>query len=253
MNQSAAMANLETADRMDRLLARLQAKGSASDLSLLHAIADEFDLLQVSYLGIRLPKLTRYEPFLFSTFPSSWIVRYRQQSYLTVDPVITRAASFVLPTDWGALETRGSSAVRRLFGEAREFGLGTVGISLPVRGPGGELALFSLTSDLSAADWRDWQRLNVPSLQLLAYHIHQKLIADADGGTRNRHALAPREIDVLRWAARGRTVRDTAEILALSERTVRFYLELARSKLNALNTTHAVAIALDEGLIDLID
>lgn len=247
------MPERETAERMDRLLDRVRLSGNASDLSLLHAIASEFDLLQVSYLGLRLPKLTRREPFLFSTFPSSWIVRYRQQSYLSVDPVITQAAGFMLPTDWGTLESRGSQAVRRLFGEAREFGIGTRGISLPVRGPRGELALFSLTSDLSAADWHDWQRVNVASIQLLGHHIHQRLRADADGEAPDRPSLAPRETDVLRWAARGRTVRDTAEILMLSERTVRFYLELARSRLNALNTAHAVALALDKGLIDLID
>lgn len=236
---------------MDRLLARMRNHKTPGDLSLLHDVAAEFDLCQVSYLGVRIPRLTRHEPFLFSTFPASWVLRYRQQSYLNVDPVITKAASFVLPTDWGQLQLGHSQAVKRVFGEAREFGLGTMGISLPIRGRHGELALFSLTSNLSPADWRDWKRVHAATLQLLGYHIHQEVILpDVEQPLRS---LAPRELDVLRWAARGRTVQDTADILVLSERTVRFYLELARSKLNALNTTHAVAIALQARLIDLID
>ncbi|WP_152047926.1 LuxR family transcriptional regulator [Aureimonas psammosilenae] len=243
----------ESAETLERLLNRVARLRGAEDLSLLHAVAEEFDLRQVSYLGVRLPKLTRREPFLFSTFPTSWLLRYRQQSYLNVDPVITQAANFVLPTDWGKLQAGRSKPVKQLFGEAREFGLGTQGISLPLRGRHGELALFSLTSDLSKRDWDAWKRLHAGNLQLLGYHIHDRVMAAEAPAERAERRLAPREIDVLRWAARGRTVRDTAEILDLSERTIRFYLELARTRLNALNTTHAVAIALEERLIDLID
>ena len=40
-----------------------------------------------------------------------------------------------------------------------------------------------------------------------------------------------------------------AEMLSISEHTLRAYIESARFKLGALNTTHAVARALTEGLI----
>ncbi|WP_084798278.1 helix-turn-helix transcriptional regulator [Pleomorphomonas koreensis] len=47
----------------------------------------------------------------------------------------------------------------------------------------------------------------------------------------------------------GKTVCDSADILGLSDRTVKFYLENVRHKLNCLNTTHAVARAISLGLI----
>ena len=40
-----------------------------------------------------------------------------------------------------------------------------------------------------------------------------------------------------------------AETLAISEHTLRVYIESARFKLGAANTTHAVARALSRGLI----
>jgi DNA-binding CsgD family transcriptional regulator len=40
-----------------------------------------------------------------------------------------------------------------------------------------------------------------------------------------------------------------AESLSISEHTLRVYIESARFKLGALNTTHAVARAMSRGLI----
>ena len=64
-------------------------------------------------------------------------------------------------------------------------------------------------------------------------------------------ALAPREREVLQWAAHGKSAWETAQLLGLSERTVKFYIQRACSKLNAQNKTHAVATALARGLIQL--
>lgn len=56
--------------------------------------------------------------------------------------------------------------------------------------------------------------------------------------------LSPRELDCLKWAAAGKTVWETSIILGISQSTVRFFFENVRHKLDAANTTHAVAKAL---------
>lgn len=63
--------------------------------------------------------------------------------------------------------------------------------------------------------------------------------------------LSKRQREVLTYAAQGLTDRATARQLALSPRTVRAYLQQARRTLGAVNTTHAVAIAVGHGLIKL--
>ena len=61
--------------------------------------------------------------------------------------------------------------------------------------------------------------------------------------------LTPREREALLWAARGRSARETAQLLGLSERTVKFFVQRACARLDARNKTHAVAKALVWGLI----
>lgn len=56
--------------------------------------------------------------------------------------------------------------------------------------------------------------------------------------------LSIREREVIRWAAAGKSSRETATILAISEHTVNEYIASAIQKLNVANRTEAVAHAL---------
>jgi DNA-binding CsgD family transcriptional regulator len=56
--------------------------------------------------------------------------------------------------------------------------------------------------------------------------------------------LSMREREVIRWAAAGKSSRETATILAISEHTVNEYIASAIHKLNVANRTEAVAHAL---------
>jgi DNA-binding CsgD family transcriptional regulator len=56
--------------------------------------------------------------------------------------------------------------------------------------------------------------------------------------------LSPRERECLKWAACGRTLKEIAMILDLSHSSVRIYLDMARRKLDAVNLTQAVAVAI---------
>lgn len=63
--------------------------------------------------------------------------------------------------------------------------------------------------------------------------------------------LSDRERDVLGWAAQGLTVMETAEKLSLSKDTVETHVRNAMRKLGANNKTHATALSLHLGLIDI--
>ena len=63
--------------------------------------------------------------------------------------------------------------------------------------------------------------------------------------------LTAREKEVLAWAARGKTVADTAQILGISPETVEGFVKQALRKLDASNKTHGVAKSIALGLIDL--
>jgi LuxR family transcriptional regulator, quorum-sensing system regulator BjaR1 len=63
--------------------------------------------------------------------------------------------------------------------------------------------------------------------------------------------LTSRENEVLQWAARGKSAWEIGEILDITKRTVDEHVQTAVRKLGATNRTHAVAIALRDGLIKL--
>jgi len=61
--------------------------------------------------------------------------------------------------------------------------------------------------------------------------------------------LAPREIDCLYWAAKGKTSVETAEIMKIGVETVRKYLKNALTKLEAKTKTQAVSLAHRNGIL----
>ena len=69
----------------------------------------------------------------------------------------------------------------------------------------------------------------------------------ADAG----RGLTPRERQVLEQAALGLSNREIGDALNIAEQTVKNHLGNAMRKLSLHDRTHAVVIAIGEGLIDL--
>ncbi|MEL7546142.1 MAG: helix-turn-helix transcriptional regulator [Pseudomonadota bacterium] len=67
-----------------------------------------------------------------------------------------------------------------------------------------------------------------------------------DGPAQNQSDAAPlsgREIECLQWLAAGKTLSESATILGISERTLRFHVNNARERLGVATTTQAIVAA----------
>ena len=121
---------------------------------------------------------------------------------------------------------------------------------MPIRGPNGQFALFTASHDCADAEWATFMRAHQRALILVAHYLNRKALeigrARAPEATRG---LSPREVDALTFLAMGYARGQVADMLSISEHTLRAYIESARFKLGAMNTTHAVARAMGEGLI----
>ncbi|MBI5969679.1 MAG: autoinducer binding domain-containing protein [Deltaproteobacteria bacterium] len=86
---------------------------------------------------------------------------------------------------------------------------------------------------------------------ILVPHIHQALMRICMKQARNRHySLTVREKEIIKWLSEGKSNWEIGTILKISERTAKFHVENISRKLNAVNRAHAVAIALEENLVN---
>jgi LuxR family transcriptional regulator, quorum-sensing system regulator SolR len=61
--------------------------------------------------------------------------------------------------------------------------------------------------------------------------------------------LTGREVEVLRFTARGKTSAEIAEILDITKRTADAHKQAIMTKLKVANMTAAVAVAIGDGII----
>lgn len=195
--------------------------------------------------------------FVISNFPQPWRTHYFREKYEQIDPVFRWLDTGKGAVRWDALlasdEIQGKQ--RRLLQEARDAGL-VDGVTLPVVTELGESVAVSIVAG-PGRDGTERIMAALPIVQVLAqgYHRRAKGILLGQslkiGSARRKFLLSPREIDVLTWTAKGKTAWEIAEILGISQKSVDFYVDMAKTKLQAANRTHAVVKAIMLGLVRL--
>ena len=183
------------------------------------------------------------------TYSDTWRDRYLELNYLRVDPVIIGCFQRFHPVDWKRLDWS-SKAARAFQADAITHGVGNQGFSVPIRGPNGQFALFTVNHSCDDTRWAEWTELNRRDLILIAHYFNEKALEFEPGRMPEQsQALSPREVDAMTLLAMGYSRAQVADTLSISEHTLRVYIESARFKLGAMNTTHAVARAMSRGLI----
>ncbi|WP_252945220.1 LuxR family transcriptional regulator [Oceanicola sp. 502str15] len=182
------------------------------------------------------------------TYSDSWVDRYISEEYERIDPVVMGCFQRFHPVDWRRLDWSGAVS-RDFMDEAQGAGVGNQGYTVPIRGPSGQFALFTVSHNATDAKWTRFTEAHTRELILAAHYLNQKALdIDAGGpGSTPQRPLSPRERDALTLLALGYSRAQAAESLEISEHTLRVYIEGARYKLGAMNTTHAVALALSQG------
>jgi LuxR family transcriptional regulator len=127
-----------------------------------------------------------------------------------------------------------------LWEDARAHGL-QVGWAQPTHDLKGVASLLTFARGGESIGRSEFQA-NAQKMQWLAQAAHAALanILAAKPDGIGAIKLTEREIEVLRWAADGKTASESAEILAISERTVIFHIDNALRKLGAANKTAGV-------------
>lgn len=235
-------------NQIETFLERVEQCKSLVELNAVVAgLRDIFQVNHVVYHSVN----SLGEPYALATYDQEWAEYYESEALYRVDPVVLGAFQRFHPYNWKSLDWEKKTA-RQFFQEAQDGGVGNQGVSVPVRGPHGEFALFSISHTCSDEAWARFLSVHMPDLLLIGHYIHASIRAlEFPGEDGNYVVLSPRETDALRLLGAGLNRGRAAEQLKISEHTLRVYIESARSKLNASNTTHAVAKALAQGLINI--
>jgi DNA-binding CsgD family transcriptional regulator len=189
------------------------------------------------------------ERFGAGTYSTDWVDRYLEKDYLRMDPVIFGCFQRFHPVDWKQLDWS-TKAARSFLKDAISFGVGNQGYTIPIRGPNGQFALFTVSHTTTDEAWEGFIQANAHDFMIIAHEFNKKAL-EFETGTEvvSVPALSPRELTAMSYLAKGFSRAQAADELKISEHTLRVYIEAARHKLGALNTTHAVARALSCGLI----
>lgn len=177
---------------------------------------------------------------LLDNLPSEFAKRFAALNYGRSNPITRRARESSVPFYWHdvAYDPSADAEGHRVMTDAASSGL-TDGFCVPVHRPEGGRGLVSFLG--GSVTLSDEQRL---ALQALGLAAHAQVLHLAEPSAKQAAKLTAREREVLRWTAAGKTADATAEILAISVRTVEYHLLNAARKLNTANRTHTVVEAL---------
>jgi LuxR family transcriptional activator of conjugal transfer of Ti plasmids len=186
-----------------------------------------------------------------SSYPAAWQSLYLQRNYVKTDPVLIAAASSATPTRWNGESYAADRRHRDFFGVAADHNVRN-GIVIPIAGVYGSFVSLSLAgcnNDNGSPAFDE----NISFLTLAALHYHLQINRMRELNRQSDQTphslLGPRAKTCLIWVARGKTIEETAEILGIHEATVRFHLNDARKRLNAVSLPHLVAEAIKRGEI----
>jgi DNA-binding CsgD family transcriptional regulator len=179
--------------------------------------------------------------------PADFLEAYFSLGIHKGDPIVHRVMTGETPCFWRKAFAGGDGR-HRMAALLADHGL-SHGCSTGLASPGGEAATYFVLSSTGLADHDP--RFTIV-LAYLTPFLHQALtrVHSLDGrGTRKPVPLSGREIEVLRWVRAGKNNWDISQILDVSENTVKFHLKNILRKMGASNRGHAVAIAMEEGIL----
>lgn len=237
-------AKLETAVTLDACLDLLSEAAGGLGFS---AIIYDYTPVSRSHDGVMIaPSVMRTR-----NVPESFIGLWCDGGYYRIDPVQQICIDSSIPFTWSHLRsgtriqrrplTREHQPVVQYLKESRL----TCGATVPIHSVEGGLAtVTAIRIDPERAFLEEANR-QLGTFSLLAQHLHRAAYralppADRSG---NVLGLTARELECLRWAARGKTAQDIAVILDRSLATVCLHLNNAMRKLGAQNRAQAIAHA----------
>ncbi|MDN3219873.1 autoinducer binding domain-containing protein [Pseudomonas nunensis] len=190
---------------------------------------------------------TQDHTFSRNNFPPGWNTQYKEKKFSAIDPIVAHCNQSMLPVMWTeevfsktpwmwqALQQEGLQHGWSQSIHDQESGLCSI------------LSLARSHCPISAYELYE----NLGFTVFISRHLHNLAAKTLPKSAPKPVAphLSPREVEVLKLSADGKTAYEISIILSLSERTVNFHVHRAIEKLGVCNKTAAVTKAVRHGVI----
>jgi LuxR family quorum-sensing system transcriptional regulator SolR len=223
-------------------------RSSAGSESLFLVLLQEVERLGFQYysFGMR-SRLSIAKPNAIwrSNYPPEWQERYESRGYVRVDPTVVMMATTDNPIVWTDELFANAPQLRA---EARAFGL-VHGLAQPRRDVKDVVSLLTCVRG-DPAITEEEVREKSERLRWLSLLSHETMLLDWASSLRTEQTaeLSGRELEVLRWSCDGKTSADIAQIIGVTDATVKFHIRNACLKLGTPNKTAAAVRAVLLGL-----
>lgn len=179
-------------------------------------------------------------------FSDEWVCHYIEQKLYTIDPITELAQSVTTPFRWSSIRdlVRLTPEQSLYLDQMRDAGVGD-GLAFQVYGPGLRNGYVGLGMDSARGFPGDALILD---FQVVAQAGHIRY-CELNPAEFTPGDLSPRERQILRWIARGKSNAGIADILLLSPHTVDTLVRRIFHKLGVADRTTAAIQGVGAGLI----
>ncbi|WP_035584334.1 MULTISPECIES: LuxR family transcriptional regulator [unclassified Halomonas] len=190
-----------------------------------------------SYVCIYRHETQHSKAVIEGNYPHEWVEKYRQSNLYQKDPVIKTASRSSIPFCW----TEHHLYQDAIFKESSAYGI-EQGYSIPIHEPG---VSFGLVNFAAPSDHDKVKTLVERELETFIYlaHLSHMYRPNYMMPTKNK-ILTERESECLYWASMGKTYAEVGMILGITERTVKYHINVSATKLNACNVRQALTAAI---------
>lgn len=185
-------------------------------------------------------------------FPDGYIKRYYKDHAYKIDPAAIHCKHRVTSALWKSFSYTKDEKVNKFIDQAYDVGLRS-GVNVPLHGLPGNFGILSIGCAREGEAINKTVLNNLPFIETLAGYLHETShrILTAPQGPISLPKLSPRQIEVLQWAALGKSSWEIAHILSVSEHTVTMHIKNTMLKLGVTTRQHAIAKALVLKMITL--
>ena len=196
--------------------------------------------------------------YLFD-FPQAWADQIDRRGYFSDDPVLVACEKSAAPFAWSEVSriVNLTSRQQEILQSAKAAGLGG-GFTVPIHVPGEHTGACSFSTRLG----RDFPEHALPAAHYVgcfAFEAARRLVqrraltAKNTVQMSNKPRLTRRQLDCVVLAGRGKSDKDVAQILGISDQTVHQHMEEAKRKYEVATRMQLVVRALFDSQLAFAD